>query len=76
MMGSKMYHSAAKGTDGAEQGVSACTMSNDFTSYSIFLFIEGEGGKGGGHDCYVGGCGKIEASGLNKELNVFELKRR
>jgi len=70
-MGSGMKDAAAHSSDGAEQGVVPGAVVNDFASYSIFLFIEGEGGEGCWHKGSFGGRGDIQTSLSKKELDIF-----
>ena len=46
MISSEMEDAAAHSSDGVEQGVAAGTMSNDFASDSILLFIKSKGDEG------------------------------
>ena len=74
-IGPEVQDSAGNGADGAKQGISTGAMSNDLTSDAIFLFIKGEGGKGGRHDGCLGCSEQVQLGGTCKQLNIFELKR-
>ena len=74
MMMTEVKDSSSNGSGGAEVCSTTRCVTDDFPSDSIFLLVEGKGGKGGREQLSFQGRVKGHALLSSEELDVFEFK--